>query len=69
LGVMGPGTAPLLNGKTKPATAGLQVCRGSAGSGLALELVIRYLLKPGDAALVDDPGYYNPSYFLFVSVK
>jgi DNA-binding transcriptional MocR family regulator len=25
----------------------------------ALELVIRYLLKPGDAALVDDPGYYN----------
>src|SRR6266702_8126783 len=24
----------------------------------ALELVIRYLLKPGDAALVDDPGYY-----------
>ena len=27
----------------------------------ALELVIRYLLKPGDAALVDDPGYYNMS--------
>jgi DNA-binding transcriptional MocR family regulator len=25
----------------------------------ALELVIRYLLKPGDAALVDDPGLYN----------
>src|SRR5215472_12797269 len=25
----------------------------------ALELVIRYLLKPGDRALVDDPGYYN----------
>jgi len=25
----------------------------------ALELVIRYLLKPGDSALVDDPGYYN----------
>ncbi len=25
----------------------------------ALELVIRYLLRPGDAALVDDPGYYN----------
>jgi DNA-binding transcriptional MocR family regulator len=25
----------------------------------ALELVIRYLLKPGDATLVDDPGYYN----------
>jgi DNA-binding transcriptional MocR family regulator len=25
----------------------------------ALGLIIRYLLKPGDAALVDDPGYYN----------
>jgi DNA-binding transcriptional MocR family regulator len=25
----------------------------------ALELVIRSMLKPGDAALVDDPGYYN----------
>jgi DNA-binding transcriptional MocR family regulator len=25
----------------------------------ALELVIRYLLKPGAPALVDDPGYYN----------
>jgi DNA-binding transcriptional MocR family regulator len=25
----------------------------------ALELVIRYLLKSGDSALVDDPGYYN----------
>lgn len=25
----------------------------------ALELVIRYLLRPGDTALVDDPGYYN----------
>ncbi len=29
------------------------------GSSQALELVIRYFLKPGDAALVDDPGYYN----------
>jgi DNA-binding transcriptional MocR family regulator len=29
------------------------------GASQALELVIRYLLKPGDAALVDDPGYYN----------
>ena len=29
------------------------------GTSQALELVIRYLLKPGDAALVDDPGYYN----------
>jgi DNA-binding transcriptional MocR family regulator len=29
------------------------------GTSQALELVIRYLLKPGDAVLVDDPGYYN----------
>jgi len=29
------------------------------GTSQALELIIRYLLKPGDAALVDDPGYYN----------
>ncbi|HUN52669.1 MAG TPA: PLP-dependent aminotransferase family protein [Candidatus Sulfotelmatobacter sp.] len=29
------------------------------GASQALELAIRYLLKPGDAALVDDPGYYN----------
>jgi DNA-binding transcriptional MocR family regulator len=29
------------------------------GTSQALELVIRYLLKPGDRALVDDPGYYN----------
>jgi DNA-binding transcriptional MocR family regulator len=29
------------------------------GTSQALELVTRYLLKPGDAALVDDPGYYN----------
>jgi DNA-binding transcriptional MocR family regulator len=29
------------------------------GTSQALELLIRYLLKPGDAALVDDPGYYN----------
>ncbi len=29
------------------------------GTSQALELVARYLLKPGDAALVDDPGYYN----------
>jgi DNA-binding transcriptional MocR family regulator len=29
------------------------------GASQALELVIRYLLRPGDAALVDDPGYYN----------
>jgi DNA-binding transcriptional MocR family regulator len=29
------------------------------GTSQALELIIRYLLKAGDAALVDDPGYYN----------
>jgi DNA-binding transcriptional MocR family regulator len=29
------------------------------GTSQALELVITCLLKPGDAALVDDPGYYN----------
>ena len=29
------------------------------GTSQALELVMRYMLKAGDAALVDDPGYYN----------
>jgi DNA-binding transcriptional MocR family regulator len=29
------------------------------GTSQALELVIRHFLKPGDRALVDDPGYYN----------
>jgi DNA-binding transcriptional MocR family regulator len=29
------------------------------GTSQALELIIHYLLKPGDTALVDDPGYYN----------
>ena len=29
------------------------------GASQALELVIDLLLKPGDAALVDDPGYFN----------
>lgn len=29
------------------------------GTSQALELVIRHFLRPGDAALVDDPGYYN----------
>src|ERR1700730_8717995 len=42
---------------------GITACTGqillTQGTSQALELVIRYLLKPGDAALVDDPGYYN----------
>ena len=29
------------------------------GTSQALELVIRYYLRSGDSALVDDPGYYN----------
>ena len=29
------------------------------GTSQALDLVITCLLKPGDVALVDDPGYYN----------
>jgi DNA-binding transcriptional MocR family regulator len=29
------------------------------GTSQALELIIRSLLRPGDTALVDDPGYYN----------
>jgi DNA-binding transcriptional MocR family regulator len=29
------------------------------GTSQALELVIRYLSRPGDTVLVDDPGYYN----------
>ena len=29
------------------------------GATHAFDLVIRYLLSPGDAVLVDDPGYYN----------
>lgn len=31
----------------------------TTGASQALDLVIRHLLKPGDAVLVDDPGYYN----------
>lgn len=31
----------------------------TAGASQAIDLVIRYLLKPGDTVLVDDPGYYN----------
>jgi DNA-binding transcriptional MocR family regulator len=29
------------------------------GTSQALDLIARYLLRTGDAALVDDPGYYN----------
>lgn len=29
------------------------------GASQALDLIVRYLIKPGDAVLVDDPGYYN----------
>ena len=31
----------------------------TAGATHAFDLVIRYLVAPGDAVLVDDPGYYN----------
>src|SRR5689334_18557111 len=31
----------------------------TAGTSQAIEFAALYLLKPGDAALVDDPGYYN----------
>jgi len=31
----------------------------TAGATHGFDLVIRYLLAPGDAVLVDDPGYYN----------
>jgi DNA-binding transcriptional MocR family regulator len=31
----------------------------TTGATHAFDLVIRYLLSPGDAVLVDDPGYYN----------
>ena len=29
------------------------------GTSQALDLIIRHYIKPGDAVLVDDPGYYN----------
>jgi DNA-binding transcriptional MocR family regulator len=31
----------------------------TCGTSQALDLVVRHFLSPGDAALVDDPGYYN----------
>jgi DNA-binding transcriptional MocR family regulator len=31
----------------------------TAGATHAFDLVIRYLVSPGDSVLVDDPGYYN----------
>jgi DNA-binding transcriptional MocR family regulator len=31
----------------------------TTGASQALDFVIRLLLRPGDTALVDDPGYYN----------
>lgn len=40
-------------------TAGAGQILLTQGASQALELVTRYLLGSGDAALVDDPGYYN----------
>jgi DNA-binding transcriptional MocR family regulator len=40
-------------------TAGAGQILLTQGASQALELVTRYLLRSGDAALVDDPGYYN----------
>lgn len=31
----------------------------TTGASRALDLIVRRLLEPGDAVLVDDPGYYN----------
>jgi DNA-binding transcriptional MocR family regulator len=33
--------------------------RQNQGLEVQFRLKLRYLLKPGDTALVDDPGYYN----------
>ena len=29
------------------------------GTSQALDLIVRHYIRPGDAVLVDDPGYYN----------
>ncbi|BAL96832.1 aminotransferase-like domain-containing protein [Rubrivivax gelatinosus] len=44
--------------------AGAQNVLLTQGSSQALDLAARHLLKPGDAALVDDPGYPNLMYML-----
>lgn len=31
----------------------------TSGASQALDLVVRYMLKPGDTVFVEDPGYYN----------
>ncbi len=31
----------------------------TSGASQALDLVVRFMLKPGDTVLVEDPGYYN----------
>ncbi len=31
----------------------------TSGASQAIDLIIRYLLRPGDKVLVDDPGYFN----------
>ena len=44
--------------------AGAEQVLLTQGSSQALDLVARQLLKPGDAVLVDDPGYPNLMYML-----
>jgi DNA-binding transcriptional MocR family regulator len=40
-------------------TAGANQIVLTHGTSQALDLITRYFVKPGDAVLVDDPGYYN----------
>ncbi len=40
-------------------TAGAGQIVLTQGTSQALDLITRYFIKPGDAVLVDDPGYYN----------